>query len=191
MQRLDEVQSYVLLRRWQTDNRGDILSSQLTAAQLESLMDFYANERSYIAVCQRLLIPLSQSKAARRLPCPHQHCPARQHACHIFDALPCGNAIVTRGPNQCAGNDGSEVAKVCQSALEGLQSEGLHMMLLQTAVDNLSPKAASVQQSQTGRYRADYCVTSWRLTGVLWTCYPLTHSTDPCLNTLSTDCDFA
>ena len=63
MQRLDEVQSYMLLRRWQTGNKGEVLSAQLTAAQLESLTDFYTNERAYIAVCQRLLIPLSQSEA--------------------------------------------------------------------------------------------------------------------------------
>ena len=177
MQRLDEIQSYVLLRRWQTDNKGELLSSQLTAAQLESLMDFYTNERSYVAVCQRLLIPLSQSKAALRLPCPHQHYPARQRACHIFDALPLGFALVPRRLKCCAGDDGSEVAKVCQSALEGLQSEGLHRMLLQTAVDNLSPSSASVQQSQTGRYQGVSCVTSWRLTEIMWTCYPLTEPT--------------
>lgn len=63
MQRLDEVQSYMLLRRWQIGNKDEVLSAQLTAAQLESLMDFYTNERAYIAVCQRLLIPLSQSEA--------------------------------------------------------------------------------------------------------------------------------
>ena len=63
MQRLDEVQSYMLLRRWQTSNKGEVLSAQLTAAQLESLIDFYTNERAYIAVSQRLLIPLSQGAA--------------------------------------------------------------------------------------------------------------------------------
>ena len=64
MQRLDEIQSYVLLRRWQTENKEEALTPQLTAAQLESLTDFYTNDRSYIAVSQRLLILLSQSKAA-------------------------------------------------------------------------------------------------------------------------------
>ena len=69
MQRLDEVQSYMLLRRWQTGNAGELLSAQLTAAQLESLIDFYTNERAYIAVCQRLLIPLSQGKAPFQQSC--------------------------------------------------------------------------------------------------------------------------
>ena len=62
MQRLDEVQSYVLLRRWQSDNKGDHLASQLTAAQLESIMDFYSMERSYAGESQKLLIQLSQSE---------------------------------------------------------------------------------------------------------------------------------
>ena len=63
MQRLDEVQSYVLLRRWQSDNKGENLASQLTAAQLENIMDFYSMERSYAGESQKLLIQLSQSEA--------------------------------------------------------------------------------------------------------------------------------
>ena len=63
MQRLDEVQSYVLLRRWQSDNKAETLALQLTAAQLESIMDFYSMERSYAGESQKLLIQLSQSEA--------------------------------------------------------------------------------------------------------------------------------
>ena len=44
------------------------------------------------------------------------------------------------------------MARVCQSALEGMQDEGLQKFLLQTVTHNLSPKSASVQQSQAGMY---------------------------------------
>lgn len=157
MQRLDEIQSYVLLRRWQTENKGEILALQLTAAQLESLMDFYTNERSYIAVCQRLLILLSQSKAAvesRLLIWTVQFGNK-----HLTLLCPSTNQSIVNGrpkdmteTGHCAGSDGSEGTRVCQSALEGLQNAGLQKNLLQAAVHNLSPKSASAQQTQAGTY---------------------------------------
>ena len=38
LQRLDEVQSYVLLRRWQSDHKEEAAAAQLSAAHLESIM---------------------------------------------------------------------------------------------------------------------------------------------------------
>ena len=60
LQRLDEVQSYVLLRRWQSDHKEEAAAAQLSAAHLESIMEFYSLERSYAAESLKLLIQLSQ-----------------------------------------------------------------------------------------------------------------------------------
>ena len=60
LQRLDEVQSYVLLRRWQSDYKEEAAASQLSAAHLESIMEYYGLERSYAAESLKLLIQLSQ-----------------------------------------------------------------------------------------------------------------------------------
>ncbi|CAK0783823.1 hypothetical protein CVIRNUC_007023 [Coccomyxa viridis] len=58
--RLDEVQSYVLLRRWQSDHKEEAAAAQLSAAHLESIMEFYSLERSYAAESLKLLVQLSQ-----------------------------------------------------------------------------------------------------------------------------------
>ena len=50
-----------------------------------------------------------------------------------------------------AGDTGSEVAKTCQAAMKHLRGAGFQRVLLQTAVDNLRPLLASLQQLQTGR----------------------------------------
>lgn len=51
----------MLLRRWQSDNKAAAVPVQLTASQLESIMDFYAMERSYAAESLKLFIQLGQS----------------------------------------------------------------------------------------------------------------------------------
>jgi len=61
VQRLDEVQTYVLLRRWQLENMAEVLATQLTAAQLESLMNYYHTERLSVGWSQKMLIYLSRS----------------------------------------------------------------------------------------------------------------------------------
>ena len=52
MQNLDEIQSYILLRRWSTEDRsrGPILES-LDHQQLLQLKAYYAEERALLLSC--------------------------------------------------------------------------------------------------------------------------------------------
>ena len=50
-QSLDELQAYILLRRWLTDEGEVIVDTGLSAQQRRSLQAYYFSERNYILRC--------------------------------------------------------------------------------------------------------------------------------------------
>lgn len=55
-QDLDEVQAYILLRRWQADHKDVVIKDRLTLEQLHSLAQAYFLERSYAIESLKLIL---------------------------------------------------------------------------------------------------------------------------------------
>lgn len=59
-QDLDEVQAYILLRRWQADHKDVVVKDHLTVEHLHSLGQAYFLERSYAIESLKLVLQLAE-----------------------------------------------------------------------------------------------------------------------------------
>lgn len=62
-QELDEVQAYILLRRWQGDHKDAVIRDHLTLEQLHSIAQAYFLERSYAIETLKLIFQLVEGES--------------------------------------------------------------------------------------------------------------------------------